>query len=174
MMTAPVDLLEGVEETLAAVCGRFRVILITKGDIVDQNSTIERSGLADCFEQVEIVPRKDARVYRTIFQRHGATGGRYIMCVLRQPWRAIKVWRALAESIIIICRQPISEHKMPLAQIYIGPGRSAQVKQDLIAKVTQAFADTLGPTRQPVWVVVNEVPLSNWGVDGKPLGPAGT
>jgi 4-oxalocrotonate tautomerase len=95
------------------------------------------------------------------------------MCVLRQPWRAIKVWRALAESIMIICRQPISEYKMQLAQIYIGPGHSAQVKQDLIAKVTQAFADTLGPTRQPVWVVVNEVPLSNWGVDGKPLGPAG-
>jgi 4-oxalocrotonate tautomerase len=74
---------------------------------------------------------------------------------------------------MIICRQPISEYKMPLAQIYIGPGRSAQVKQDLIVKVTQAFADTLGPTRQPVWVVVNEVPLSDWGVDGKPAWARG-
>jgi putative hydrolase of the HAD superfamily len=79
MMTAPVDLLEGVEETLAAVCGRFRVILITKGDIVDQNSKIERSGLAECFEQVEIVPRKDARVYRTIFERHGIEPARTVM-----------------------------------------------------------------------------------------------
>jgi putative hydrolase of the HAD superfamily len=79
MMTAPVDLLEGVEETLAAVCGRFRVILITKGDIVDQNSKIERSGLADCFEQVEIVPRKDARAYRTIFERHGIEPARTVM-----------------------------------------------------------------------------------------------
>jgi putative hydrolase of the HAD superfamily len=79
MMTAPVDLLEGVEETLAAVCGRFRVILITKGDIVDQNSKIERSGLAECFEQVEIVPRKDARAYRTIFERHGIEPARTVM-----------------------------------------------------------------------------------------------
>jgi 4-oxalocrotonate tautomerase len=62
---------------------------------------------------------------------------------------------------------------MPLAQIYIGPGRSPQVKQELIARITQAFADVLGPTRQPVWVVINEVPLSDWGVDGKPLLPAG-
>lgn len=71
MIEAPVDLLEGVEETLAAVTGRFRVILITKGDIVDQSSKIERSGLAGHFEQVEIVPRKDARTYRAIFERHG-------------------------------------------------------------------------------------------------------
>jgi 4-oxalocrotonate tautomerase len=120
------------------------------------------ASLCCCERSVEIVQ-----------DRWRATGGRYIMCVLRQPWRAIKVWRALAESIMIICSEPNSEYKMPLAQIYIGPGRSAQVKQDLIARVTRAFADTLGPTRQPVWVVVNEVPLSNWGVDGKPLGPAG-
>ena len=79
MMAAPVDLLDGVEEALAAVKGRFRVILITKGDIVDQTSKIERSGLADHFEQVEIVARKDAAVYRTIFQRHRIEPARCVM-----------------------------------------------------------------------------------------------
>ncbi len=79
MIEAPVDLLEGVEETLAAVSGRFRVILITKGDIVDQSSKIERSGLAGHFEQVEIVPRKDAGVYRAIFARHGIEPARAVM-----------------------------------------------------------------------------------------------
>lgn len=79
MMQAPVDLLDGVEETLAAVCGRYRVILITKGDIVDQTSKIERSGLADRFEQVEIVPRKDAAIYRTIFERHGIEPSHTVM-----------------------------------------------------------------------------------------------
>lgn len=79
MIQAPVDLLEGVEETLAAVTGRFRVILITKGDIVDQSSKIERSGLAGHFEQVEIVPRKDVAVYRTIFERHGIEPARAVM-----------------------------------------------------------------------------------------------
>jgi putative hydrolase of the HAD superfamily len=79
MMAAPVDLLDGVEETLAAVKKRFRVILITKGDIVDQTSKIERSGLADHFEQVEIVARKDTAVYRTIFARHGIEPARCVM-----------------------------------------------------------------------------------------------
>jgi len=79
MIQAPVDLLDGVEETLAAVTGRFRVILITKGDIVDQTSKIERSGLAGHFEQVEIVPRKDAAIYRAIFERHGIEPARTVM-----------------------------------------------------------------------------------------------
>lgn len=79
MMQAPVDLLEGVEETLDAVCGRYRVILITKGDIVDQTGKLERSGLARCFEQVEIVPRKDAAIYRTVFRRHGIDPARAVM-----------------------------------------------------------------------------------------------
>lgn len=63
---------------------------------------------------------------------------------------------------------------MPLAQIYIGPGRSPEVKEALIKRITQAFTETLGPTKQPVWVVINEVPLADWGVDGKPVAPAGS
>lgn len=79
MIEAPVELLDGVEETLAAVTGEFRVILITKGDIVDQTSKIERSGLAAHFEQVEIVPRKDAATYSAIFARHGIEPARSVM-----------------------------------------------------------------------------------------------
>jgi len=62
---------------------------------------------------------------------------------------------------------------MPLAQLYIGPGRSDDQKQALIENVTRAMKDALGPLQQPVWVVVNEVPLSQWGVDGKPIMPPG-
>ena len=91
MLEAPVDLLEDVEQTLDAVKGRFRVILITKGDIVDQTSKIERSGLADCFEQVEIVPRKDAAVYRTIFQRHGIEAARTVMVGNSMPSDVVPV-----------------------------------------------------------------------------------
>lgn len=62
---------------------------------------------------------------------------------------------------------------MPLAQLYIGPGRSDDVKQQLIANVTKTMIDTLGPLKQPVWVVINEVPLSQWGVDGVTIKPPG-
>jgi len=61
---------------------------------------------------------------------------------------------------------------MPLAQLYIGPGRSAAQKKALIEKVTRAMEDALGPLKQPVWVIVNEVPLTDWGVGGKPVRAA--
>jgi 4-oxalocrotonate tautomerase len=61
---------------------------------------------------------------------------------------------------------------MPLAQLYIGPGRSDEQKKALIKNVTKAIEDSLGVLQQPVWVIVNEVPLSDWGVGGEPIRPA--
>ncbi|MBM3342512.1 MAG: 4-oxalocrotonate tautomerase [Betaproteobacteria bacterium] len=61
---------------------------------------------------------------------------------------------------------------MPLAHVYIGPGRSHAVKQQLIDNVTKAIKDAMGPLQQPVWVVINEVPLNQWGVDGVPVSAA--
>jgi 4-oxalocrotonate tautomerase family enzyme len=66
---------------------------------------------------------------------------------------------------------PAKEILMPLAQLYIGPGRSPGEKQRLIENVTGAVTAALGPLRQPVWVIINEVPLSDWGVDGRPVRP---
>lgn len=61
---------------------------------------------------------------------------------------------------------------MPLAQLYIGPGRSQEQKRLLIENVTRAMEESLGSLQQPVWVIVNEVPLTDWGVDGKPIRSA--
>ena len=58
---------------------------------------------------------------------------------------------------------------MPLAQLYIGTGRTTEQKKQLIEKVTAAMEEAMGPLKQPVWVVINEVPLSQWGVDGVPI-----
>jgi 4-oxalocrotonate tautomerase len=62
---------------------------------------------------------------------------------------------------------------MPLAQLYIGKGRSNEQKKLLIEKITQAIVDSLGSQKENVWVVVNEVPRSEWGVGGVPLGKPG-
>ena len=62
---------------------------------------------------------------------------------------------------------------MPLAQLYIGKGRSYDQKKLLIEKITQAIVDSLGSQKENVWVVLNEVPRSEWGVGGVPLGKPG-
>jgi putative hydrolase of the HAD superfamily len=54
-----VELLEGVPETLRALGERHRLFLLTKGDLDDQRRKIERSGLAEMFHGIDIVPEKD-------------------------------------------------------------------------------------------------------------------
>lgn len=79
MLQHPVDLLDGVTDTLEALAGRYRLLLITKGDLFDQESKIARSGLADHFAAVEIVSEKDADTYRRILDRHGVEPARFVM-----------------------------------------------------------------------------------------------
>jgi putative hydrolase of the HAD superfamily len=71
MLTHPVEPLPDVAETLDALKGRYRLIVITKGDLFDQEAKIARSGLGDLFDAVEIVSEKDEAVYRRILARHG-------------------------------------------------------------------------------------------------------
>lgn len=78
MLEHPVDLLDGVEEALAAFAGR-RLLLITKGDLFDQESKIARSGLAERFAAVEIVSEKDRETYGRILTRYRVEPGRFLM-----------------------------------------------------------------------------------------------
>ena len=64
MLMQPVDLLDGVPETLAAVGRTHRLVLITKGDLVHQTRKIRTSGLEHHFEHVSVVLEKDSDTYR--------------------------------------------------------------------------------------------------------------
>jgi putative hydrolase of the HAD superfamily len=72
MLTHPVDPLPGVAETLPILADRYRLVLITKGDLLHQERKLAASGLGDNFTAVEVVSEKDAAVYARVFSRHGA------------------------------------------------------------------------------------------------------
>ena len=71
MLSHPVETLPHARETLAELAKRFRLVMITKGDLFDQERKLAESGLAGFFEAVEIVSDKDIGTYRRIFDRHG-------------------------------------------------------------------------------------------------------
>lgn len=71
MLAHPVHLLPHAREAVTALAASYRVILITKGDLMDQERKVAQSGLGDLFQAVEIVSDKTPDVYRTIFARHG-------------------------------------------------------------------------------------------------------
>jgi putative hydrolase of the HAD superfamily len=71
IMNEPIELLPGVEETLEYLHGRHFLFLITKGDQAEQGAKIEASGLGRFFREIEIVPDKNAAVFRELMQVHG-------------------------------------------------------------------------------------------------------
>jgi putative hydrolase of the HAD superfamily len=79
MLEAPVELLEGVAGTVEALAARHRLVLLTKGDLFDQEAKLARSGLGDHFSAVEIVSEKDARTYAAVMRRQGVEPARFLM-----------------------------------------------------------------------------------------------
>jgi putative hydrolase of the HAD superfamily len=71
MLSHPVDCLPHVRETLATLSASHRLLLITKGDLFDQERKVAQSGLGDFFSAVEIVSEKNAPTYQRLFDRHG-------------------------------------------------------------------------------------------------------
>lgn len=67
----PLDLIEGVEETLAYLTERHQLMLCTKGNPAEQQSKIERSGLAIHFDHIRVVKEKDADCYRSLAAERG-------------------------------------------------------------------------------------------------------
>jgi putative hydrolase of the HAD superfamily len=66
----PIELLPEVIETLQYLSPCHRLILLTKGAIVEQSGKIERSGLKDYFVATEIVAEKDAAAYHRIVEKY--------------------------------------------------------------------------------------------------------
>ncbi len=79
MHAHPVELLDGVAETIEELEHRYRLVLITKGDLWNQETKIAASGLADHFDAVEIVAEKDEATYSRLLERHDIAIDRFVM-----------------------------------------------------------------------------------------------
>ncbi|WP_298496297.1 HAD family hydrolase [uncultured Maritimibacter sp.] len=71
MLVHPIELLPDVEEVVGRLADDYRILLITKGDLLDQERKLAQSGLGELFDGVEIVSDKTAPVYGEIFARRG-------------------------------------------------------------------------------------------------------
>ncbi len=79
MLASPVELLPNVENVLSKLEGKARLFVITKGDLLDQESKLARSGIADYFETIEIVSDKTSDAYQQILQRHNIPTEHFLM-----------------------------------------------------------------------------------------------
>jgi len=89
MLRHPVETLPHARETLEGLAGCYRIILVTKGDLFDQERKLAQSGLGELFDAVEIVSDKTAATYARVFRRH-ADG----------PERAMMVGNSLKSDVV--------------------------------------------------------------------------
>lgn len=68
LLEMPIELLPGVKETLKALKekGNYKLVVATKGDLLDQENKLERSGLAPCFDHIEVMSDKTEKEYRRL------------------------------------------------------------------------------------------------------------
>lgn len=79
MLAHPVELLDGARAAIEATSARARVVLITKGDLFDQESKLARSGLGELFDAIEIVSEKDEARYRRVLARQDVEPAQFVM-----------------------------------------------------------------------------------------------
>lgn len=79
MLAGPTRLLDGVAEAVEALAGEYTIILVTKGDLLDQETKLARSGIGGLFKGIEIVSEKNAEVYRRVMTRYGVRPERFVM-----------------------------------------------------------------------------------------------
>jgi putative hydrolase of the HAD superfamily len=70
MLAHPIELMPGARAAVEALAGRGDLVLITKGDLLDQERKLAQSGLGELFDAVEIVSDKTAATYARVFGRH--------------------------------------------------------------------------------------------------------
>ena len=79
MLRHPVELLPNVQEVIEELSETYRLVLITKGDLRDQERKIAQSGLAHCFEHAEVVSDKNAETYARALRRLNIPVDRFLM-----------------------------------------------------------------------------------------------
>lgn len=79
MLAHPVETLPGVDEVIAELSQTYRLVLITKGDLLDQERKLAASGLGERFSAIEIVSEKDRGTYERVFARHGTGAAEAVM-----------------------------------------------------------------------------------------------
>src|SRR5699024_4822867 len=75
----PVQLLPGIRAAVEAVAQQYRIVLITKGDLLHQERKIEQSGLADLFPHIAIVSDKGPRDYARVLEGFDTDASRFAM-----------------------------------------------------------------------------------------------
>ncbi|HEY1199968.1 MAG TPA: HAD family hydrolase [Niastella sp.] len=79
ILNRPVELLEGVEETLDRLQSKYQLVMATKGDLLDQERKIKKSGIQHRFHHIEIMSNKQVENYAKLLQYLNCSPENFLM-----------------------------------------------------------------------------------------------
>ena len=79
MLRRPIELLDGVKEVLENLAPRYKLIVATKGDLLDQEGKMKRSGIASCFHHIEVMSDKQEEHYVQLLNHLEVEPSRFLM-----------------------------------------------------------------------------------------------
>jgi putative hydrolase of the HAD superfamily len=79
LLEKPIELLEGVEETLQALHGKYKLVVATKGDLLDQRRKLHNSGLGKYFHHIEVMSDKKEQDYDDLLKRLDVQPNEFLM-----------------------------------------------------------------------------------------------
>jgi len=79
LLQNPIELLPNVQHTVQTLAEKATLMVLTKGDLLDQQAKLQRSGLGRYFDVIEVVSEKDTITYQRILQKHNIQPERFLM-----------------------------------------------------------------------------------------------
>ncbi len=79
MIEADVELIPNVRETVQKLSTSHTLMIITKGDLLDQERKVAKSGLGDCFDHIEVVSEKTSDTYKALLTKYDIAPERFLM-----------------------------------------------------------------------------------------------
>ena len=79
MLSKPIKLIDGIEETLIKLSSKYRLVVATKGDLLDQERKLKKSGLENYFHHIEVMSDKQPDNYQKLLQHLDITSNQFLM-----------------------------------------------------------------------------------------------
>jgi len=103
LINKPLELLDGVEETLTELFGKYKLVLATKGDLLDQERKINNSGLKKYFSHIEIMSNKKEEDYQNLWKKLNIAPNNFLMIGNSMKSDILPVLNAGAYAIYVPC-----------------------------------------------------------------------
>ena len=130
LLTMPIQLLEGVENVLQKLQGSYKLILITKGDLLDQERKLQKSGLIDYFHHIEIMSDKHENNYKKLLARLDIQPEEFLMVGNSIKSDILPVINIGAKAVHIpfeVTWQHESNHSIPDSETFISVSEISEI-----------------------------------------------